>query len=333
MATRGRKPKSKNQTDDLLKALRFVALAQKDDGTVLQRHCVLNGGWLAATDNVRTMGVKVAGTLEACPQTKRLIAALERCEGAVTIAQEDADRLSVVSGRLRVKVPCVELDGMQMAWADPLAEPLTNEFVTALRSIAHIANDTGMTIQTASVLCTGPTVKATNSQILVEWFHGLNTPDYWVLPASSVDALCKIDKKLVGLGFSGRSATFYFDDESWLRTQLFEDKWPNTETLWALSSTTESKPILDKFFDSVSTLSAFSENGFVEFNENLLTVLGSQKADKAEIELEGLEKGPTVKIKNLMLVSKIAKTMQFTDRKMYMFGDKCRIVLSITTEI
>ena len=332
MATkRARKPKEPARTDILLKALRFVALAQSNEGTMLQRHCVIHSNWIAATDNVMTLGAKVPDDLTACPQTKRLIAALERCGDDVTITQQDADRLRIVSGGLRVSVPCVELADMALSWADPIAGPLDDRFLDACRAIGHIASETGATIQTGSIICTGQFVSATNNEVLAEYWHGLSTPDYWVLPAATVDALLKIDgKKLIGLGFSGRSATFHFDDESWLKTQLFEDKWKNTAQVWDGSNQTQSEPIPETFFDALATLGAFTDSGYVLLKDGVI-VNTNKLVDAAEIEVKGLKAGPSMKIRNGLLLKKIAKTMQPFQggRALFLFGDNVRMALAI----
>lgn len=332
MATRGRKPKSQAKTDSLLAALRFIALAQSNEGTILQRHCVLHSGWLAATDNVMTLACKVTDDLTACPQTKRLIAALERCGAGVTITQENADRLRVVSAGLRVSVPCVELSSMALSWADPVGGPLTPAFIDGLRAIGHITSETGQDLATGSILCEGGMLKAVNNrQVLVEYWHGEDSPPYWVLPAATVDALIKIDKKLVGLGFSGNSATFHYEDESWLKTQLYNDKWPQTENVWKDSDLTGSVPVPETFFAAVNTLSGLTDAGFVMMQEGKL-VTTNKLTDASEMDVIGLPAGPTLKIKNLLMVAKLAKTMHIvsdSSRVIYFYGDKTRMAISI----
>lgn len=332
MATvkRGRKPKEASKTDSLLKALRFIALAQSDVGTVLQRHCVIHSGWIAATNNVITLGVKVADDLSACPQTKRLIAALERCGDGVAIAQQDADRLRVVSGGLRVSVPCVPLADMHLVWADQLIAPLDSRFVDGLREIGPIANEKAGIVQYASVLCAGQSMAATTGEVIAEHWHGCETPPYWVLPAATVEALLKVDKQLTGFGFSGHSATFYFEDESWLRTQLYEDKWPNAEKVWASFNPNAMEAIPPTLFDAAATLLVFAEGGFAYLQEGKL-LLENQLTDAAEQDVPGLKAGPTVKLKNLLLLKHIAKSMGYSkgDRAMFFAGDKTRMALAI----
>lgn len=332
MATkpRGRKAKEASRTDTLLKALRFIALAQSDVGNVMQRHCVIHSGWIAASNNMITLGVKVADDLSACPQTKRLIAALERCGDGVAIAQQDADRLRVVSGGLRVSVPCVPLSDMQLVWADPQAGPLDARFIAGLREIGPIANEKAGVVQFASVLCSGQNMVATTGEVIAEHWHGCDTPPYWVLPAATVEALLKIDKTLTGLGFSGHSATFYFEDESWLRTQLYEDKWPNPERVWASFEPHAMEEIPPTLFDAAATLLVFAEGGFAHLQDGKL-LLENQLTDAAEQDVPGLKAGPTVKLKNLLLLKHIAKSMQFTEgqRAMFFTGDKTRMALAI----
>ena len=63
--------------------------------------------------------------------------------------------------------------------------------------------------------------------MLMEAWHGLDLPPNVPLPKQFVAALVKQKKNLTGFGFSRSSATFYFEDGCWLRTQLYSDEWPD----------------------------------------------------------------------------------------------------------
>lgn len=329
MATRGRKAKPDAKTDSLLKALRFVALAQSNDGTIAQRHCILNGGWLAATDNVMTLGVKTADDLVACPQTKRFISALERCGEGVAITIEAGDRIRVASGALKVSIPCVESGAVALSWADPMIAPLDERFMAGLRTLGHLPKENGTQVYTASVLCRGGLMTATTGEVIIDYWHGLDTPPYWTLPAASIEALLKIDKKLVGFGFGGKSATFYFDDESWLRTQLFVDKWANTEKVFADSNSHEWHKLPPGFFDAVAHVEAFSETGFIRFETDRIVTVTEKQSDEAEIAMLGLPVGIKFRAKNLLLLRNIATHVAIGERVNYFqCGESARAAIA-----
>lgn len=331
MATsRARKKPDGKPKDEFLSALEFVALAQKNIGTALQTHCIVRDGWCVASDNVLTMGTKVSEDLASCPQTSRLIAALKRCEETVSFTQLDTDRLSVKSGKLTVKIPCAPIEAMQVLWADPLIAPLGAAFVDGCRMISHLASDGGQAIHLSSLLGRGQTLRATTGRVLVEYWHGFNTPPYWVLPKPAITALMKVDKTLVGLGFSGRSATFHFEDNSWLKTQLYEDKWPNGDSLFdkAPASRTD---IPKGLFEAVNILSEFSKPGaHIRFKDEMIE-LDSLQSEHAEYNVAGVKHGAMFGLMDLVEISKMTKTLdyQMGDKAALFTGDRLRGLVSM----
>jgi len=335
MATRARKSvkvaEEKKEANTLLQALEFVALAQKNIGTYIQTHCIVRDGWAVASGNALTMGCPVPDDLTSCPQTSRMIAALRRCGDTVSLTQIDADRISVKSGALRVVVPCVALESMIVSWADPPIAALGEPFRDACRAISHLAADGGVAVHLASLLGRGQTLTATTGRVVLEYWHGFDMPPYWVLPKPAVTALIKIAKPLVGFGFSGRSATFHFEDKSWLRTQLFEDKWPNVDKLFEQTSSNRT-PIPDTLFTSIDVLSDFAQPGaFVRFKDDMIEVIAGE-TEKAEHAVSGLRGGLSFGLKDLQQISKLAKTLdcdKAKDKAAVITGERLRGALSI----
>lgn len=331
MATRGRKAEPKQDPNPLLSALEFVANAQKNIGTQLQTHCIVRDGWCVASDNVLTMGCKVPSDLIACPQTARMIAALRRCQDTIAITQLDRDRLSIKSGKLRVVVPCVDLEGMAIVWADPMIAPLGGAFLDGCKAISHLAADGGTAVHLASLLGRGQTLTATTGRVLVEYWHGFDTPPYWVLPKPAMTALLKIAKPLVGLGFSGRSATFHFEDGSWLRTQLYEDRWPNGDSLFEVAPTTRTDVATD-LFTAVEVLAEFAQPGaHVRFKDNSIELVG-REIEQAEHEVKGLIGNVSFGLKDLQQIAKLVKTFDYDPKsKAAIFtSERLRGMISLT---
>lgn len=331
MATRARKSKKEpvEKDDSLLKALEFVSLAQRNIGTHAQTHCIVKDGWCVASDSVISMGAPIPDDLGVCPQTSRFLAALRRCEERPSLTQLDADRLSVKAGKLRVVVPCVSLETIPVLWADANIAVLGEAFRDVLRAIVHIPSDGGAVVHYASILARGQTVAATTGRVLVEGWHGFDTPPYWVIPKPAVTALLKVDKPLVGLGFSGRSATFHFEDTSWLRTQLYEDKWPNLDSLFDKAGTAIT-PVPVGLFDAVKILTDFSDEGtIVKFKENAIDTYAPQ-GEHAEYEVKGLQEGMSFSLKDMIMISSLAKTLDaIGDGRMATFtGERLRGAIS-----
>ncbi len=329
MATRGRKSKDK-PTNQLLEALRFVALAQRDEGPSQHRHCRIKEGWIAASDGILTAGAKVDAELDACPQTRRLLAALERCGEGVAITQLDETRLSVKSGALRAVVPCIDPELIGFTWADPPIAPLTPAFLAGVKAIEHIASDTGPNVQSCSLLIAGPTISATNGQVLAEYWHGNELPPYFVIPKSAANVLNRCAKTPIGFGFNGRSATFHYDDGSWLKTQLFDDKWPNIAKVFEKEKPGNNVAIPAGLFDAMALIGDFSDCGQVEFCEGLLKTVNKEGAECAEHDVKDMLEGARFSIKNLELLKPIAKTLNvdLSCPAAYFYGQNLRGAIS-----
>lgn len=326
MARPSKKAEAKKQTNSLLTALEFVVNAQRNIGTQLQTHCIVKDGWCVASDNVLTMGCKVPDDLNSCPQTARLIAALRRCSDTVSITQLDNDRISVKSGSLKVVVPCVDLQALAVLWADPLIAPLGEQFRIACGAISHLSTDGGTSVYLSSLLGRGQTLSATTGRVLIEYWHGFDTPPYWVLPKPAITALLKVTKPLVGLGFSGRSATFHFEDESWLKTQLFEDKWPNVDKLF--ETTIAKTPVASELFKAIDVIADFAQPGqHVRFKEEKIELM-TVDSEHAEYEVKGLKQGVCFNLKDLQQISKVAATLDYGKTVSMFTGERLRGCIS-----
>lgn len=293
--------KAASDSSNLLSAIKFISRVQKETGNVTETHCVLYQGWAVATNNIMTLGTKIVDELDACPQTTRLLQALARCGPEVAITQVDSSALSIKSGPLRVKVPCVTRDEMALTWADPVIAPMDKRFTDALLTIQHLANENADKVQFASILCRNFNVAATTGLVIAETWHGIETPPQWVLPKVACAVLTSIDKTLVGFGFSGRSATFHFEDGSWFKTQLYEDQWPNIDSVFAAAK--HLKPAPSKLFEALEIVTPLVEDNKIKFSNGALT-----NGDNLNYEVPDLKEGPYFNPRQLLSVAGIFKT-------------------------
>lgn len=303
------RPRKQPKDSNLLKdAIDFVSLVQRDD----KSHCVMKDGWCAGTDGVMTIACRIEDKIEACPQTRRLAAALKQCGSTLSLALPDPGRLTVVSGPLRATVPCLPDASHAILWADPNIATLNEFFIEGLKAIGHIASESGDKVHLHSILIKDQTMLATNNVVLVEYWHGNSLPPFFVLPKPAVSVLLKINKKLTGFGFSGSSATFHFEDESWLKTLLYEDKWPNVERVLESEEFDyqEFKKVPENLFKAIKSIAELTVGDEVTFaSKKLITGKGTDK--ETSFEVDDLEEGPTFKIANLIEISGLAEKFGF----------------------
>lgn len=229
------KPRSKKTTANpaitgLLNALKFCEPASKELGQPNQTHIVLQNHWAIAFDGVVAMGMKIDTDIVANPHTRTLVKSLEKCDAKDTtqITQLGDGRLSVKSGRFQTFVPCLPIENFNPVMPDPPCAQITPAVVNSMRIVSPIAQENAQQIMLASILLRSGSAIATDGAVIMESWHGVDLPPV-VVPKSFVSIIAKIEKPAVAFGFSQHSATFYFDDGSWIRSQLYSEKWPDVD--------------------------------------------------------------------------------------------------------
>lgn len=321
MAQRGRRRKATDtnkpsaSAESLIAALKFVSVAQKDIGEPFARHCVLYQQCVYAFDGVLSAGHKIADDLQACPQTQQFMSALSRCGEGTSISQlADKPKLSITSGKFRAFVPCLPFDQMPGIAPDPMLGPIDDNIIKGFEVVGRLATEGAQKVLMASVLLSPNTVTATDRSILAQYWHGNYLPCNCVMPKRSVDAITKAGKKLKGFGYSvgedgkARTATFYFEDDSWIKTQLYTEDWPDCDRILNVPSNAWPLPKgINEAFEIV--LPFANEHGWIMLDgTNMRTDDGE---DGASFEIEGLPKDRWFKADYLKFVLPLAQKVDW----------------------
>lgn len=316
-----------SSTAAFIAALKFIAIAQRDIGTPFQVHSVLFNKWAVAFDGVLALGHPIEEDLSACPHTLRLIDALAKCGEALSVAQLDTGRLSVKSGGFRAFVPCASFDVMTEVRPDPPIAVIDDRLKLAFEAVAGLASDNAQHVVTASILLRSGSAVATDRSLAIEYWHGIDLPPGLVLPKAAVAAVCKIGKPLAKFGFSNTTVTFWFEDGSWLRTQLYSEPWPDIDRV--LNVPSKPWPVPPDLAKALEAVAPFSEDGIVRFDTNILR---SHDADGmgASYEVTGLPKGPKFNAKRLKIALQHTTNIDFgaSNGIAYFFGDNVRGALT-----
>lgn len=314
-----------NKAAELLDALKFVAVAQKKTGTVQQQFCAIGGNWLVAFNGVLMIGAKVQEDLIACPHTTQFIEALQKSGDELNITQLSENMLSVKSGDFRAIVPCARLDDLQLPAPDPPVIPVDGRIQKALEAVAPLATENAERAYLAGVMLKNCTAVGTNGHVMLEFWHGIGLPYEFILPKASAAAIAKCIKQLTMIGFSENSITFHYADESFIKTQIFAERFPNYEqhfkdvNPWALPGL---------FFEAVKAVEPFNEQGIVYFQNGMIT--SKPTPDLATTyRIEGLPDGMAFSSKYIIMLEKAMKKVYF-DKELnaaYFFTDEMRGVL------
>lgn len=275
--------------DNLAGALAFVALAQNGNESY-QTHCRIGHGWVTATDGILSAGYPCEIDLTCCPNTRKLITALDNVPSEASVKLAANMRLHVKGKKFSAYVPTLEEALIMRAQPDANIAPITEAVVTALQCAGKLLREGGTRVIESAALLQAHTAVATNGVILVEAFHGTDLPPGLVVPLAFIKALGKIDSETVGFGYTpGQSITFWFEDGSFLKTQMYNEQFPQYASLFDV----EAKPteIPKDFFESVATVGSFANDGLIFFDGKFIRSHADGIEDGAALAFKGLPAG------------------------------------------
>lgn len=326
MTAKARARKSKNETkaaSGLIEALRFINVAQKSSGPAFATHCALFNGMAVAYDGVLSVAHRIPDELNACPNTASLLAALAKCGQGFTITHLDSGRLAVKSDKFKAFVPCVAFDEMPQVEPDAKIAVIDDRIKAALAAVVPLASETAQRVAFAATLLQANSAVATNGSVLLEYWHGIDLPPGLLLPKAAVNAILKTPKPLAGFGYSQSSATFYFDDESYIKTQLYDERYPNYESV--LDAPSAPLPLPEDFFTAVAAVEPFSENNVCYFADGAMRSHAIE-SEGASYEIEGLPFPMAFNMQFLRMVEPSFKQVCFDKEKgkALFFGENAR---------
>src|ERR1035437_7581209 len=307
MARQPRSTKSETKSS-LLTAIEFCSCVSERNGAVYETHIGLRNNWAIAFNGIVAAGSPIIEDIQCYPHNLLLIEALSKCDDNFSLTQLDNGRLSIKSGKFKAMVPCLDPILMQSVEPDPMIAPCSNAFKEAVEAVGVLASENAQHVLTALVLMAGLSVISTNRVMIMEAWHGIDLPPNIPLPKQFVAALVKQKKNLIGFGFSHNSATFYFDDQCWLKTQLYSDEWPDVSNI--LNRQANLWSIDPSFFKALAAVAPFSEDGNVYSDVNLL-MSHADKEIGASHECNGIPKGFVYPIKQLMILKPHAKKVDW----------------------
>lgn len=252
----------------LIQALRFLLLTWKA-GEDQAMYCMMHANEAVSFNSILAAGADIDEDLYACPHTALMLAAILRCGDRYAITQLSPTKLLVRSDDFQAYVPCVAPDALSWPLPDVPVVAIDDRLTEALRKVAPLLSATGETLIEQSIQLNAGSCLATNRSVILEAWHGFDLPSGLLLPKSIVTAIHKAGKHLRAFGFSSVSATFHFDDATWLRTQLFQEKWPDIQK--HLNAQTCTRPVPSELFEAAKKVSPFSGNGAVYVKNGLIS--------------------------------------------------------------
>jgi hypothetical protein len=298
-------PKKQNNSA-LYNSLKIVNSILSESGRPNETHVLLQNGWALAHNGILGIGEKILEDLNICTNAKMLEAGLSKCGQHFSITQQTT-QLSVKSDKFRALIPCMPAESLNRPSPDAPCALIGEALRIAVAAVAPLALEGQDSVVTASLLIKNGTVVATDRKVIIQHFHGIDLPEI-AIPKAIIGPLVKNPKKLAKFGFSRSSCTFYFEDESWLKSQFYDDKWPDVNAI--LNRAHNALTLPEGFYDAVKALEPFSEDGFVYFDTNKM-LSHPDESKGASFEVYGLPKGPAFNIKQLKMIEPYASKVDF----------------------
>jgi hypothetical protein len=291
----------------LVQALEFLCLTWRatNDQTM---YCTMSNFQAVSFNSVIAAGIAIDCDLEACPHSDLLLTALLRCADRYTITQLSPEKLLVRSEgpeEFQAYIPCLRPETLSRAVPDAAIVEIDDHLIEALLKVVPLVSATAETVVECSVQLNNGSCLATNRTVIMEAWHGLNLPNGLLLPKQAVAAIRHADKPLKAFGYSPHTATFYFADGSWLRTQLFDTVWPNVKS--QLDSLAATRPVPPELFKAAKKVAAFSIDGFVYIKDGLISshpFTVKEEGSVLRIPIGSPHQERVYSIKNLALVAK-----------------------------
>lgn len=326
----GKRKSTSKEESVLIKALKFVSMAQKDDGlTSYMKHCYFQAGQVVAFDGVLAAGYPIDEEMHGCPRTSLFINALEKVRGAYNMALLDNQTLIISGGTYRAVIPCELAHQMTPVEPDAPQWDLGDEWKEASEKAALFSTDGAQTVLQASLITQDRSLIGTNNAVMTEAWHGWGMPAGLLIPVSFAAAVRKVPAKLVKFGWTPeRSVTFYFEDGSWLRTQLYLEPVPDVADYMAKIDMNGCVPIPEAFFPALDAVSKHTDSSAIHIRDNKICS-HSEDAIGAQHDCEGLPFRTTI---NKNFIGKYRSIMSHADFTTYndrvvLRGDKVRAVL------
>lgn len=314
-----RKPAKATQALKLMEALSFVELATEDRGSNTAEFVNLSNKQAITFDGTFAAGMEIEEELSLAPKLEVLKKALAKSGKSLTITELPTGRLSVKGEKLSVMVPCVAPGDLPDVVPDPAIAPLNDEIKEAFKALVGIIAETGERFFETALLLEANLATATNGKVLMQYWHGNDLPPNLILPRPFVKAVASQFKSLKAFGWTQEhSVTFWFEDNSWYKTQVYQDKYPDVNKLLDVTSSAAEAPAT--LWEGCAQIAEFDEYEWIEFKSGEIT---SGTASWPVEKLQGYKKFDYKQIKKVIpYITKIDLTT-YQDRAFF-FGDKVR---------
>jgi DNA polymerase III sliding clamp (beta) subunit (PCNA family) len=309
----------------MLTSLKFVqgAVAKKDFLPALT-HFVIENGTVRGYNGMLALCSPIPFDIACKPKAESLVKAIANCNETVTLSLTPAGRLSVKSGKFKAFVDCVEGDTPHVM---PEGEHVAIEgeaMLRALKTVAPFIGDDASRPWSNGVLLLGQSAFATNNIVLVEYWTGATFPKPLNVPRAAIKEMLRINEAPQYAQMTDNAITFHYSGNRWIRTQLFETKWPDLTKV--LNRESNPTPIDPRLFEGLKTIRPFVDKmGRVLFKGGRVCT-HDEETEGAGYEIDGFHHSGVYQIEMLNLLQGTATSVDWScyPNPCMFFGDRIR---------
>jgi hypothetical protein len=313
----------------LLDALRFVAFASSGHDKEQFNYIKINNRYLTAADDTITMGMPVDNDLDICVHGMKFKAAVDQCNANYKFTQIDNVSISIRSEKFRALVPSIDTATITDSKADSKITQIDNKIKEAFDVCAYAVDPKEMRIFAQGARLQTNTVIATNGKQAFEYWHGFSLPVDVVIPKRAMLAVSKTKKSLAALGYSDSSVTFWFEDDSFIKTKLLDTTYPNVNALFDAHKGGAFAELPSDLFVGIDAIETFIVDDYIYLLDGYVATNRSLEMG-ANYAVNGLAGSYAFSHKLLETIRPYAKRVSFPSdpRKPIMFyGDSLRGLL------
>lgn len=328
--------KPRQESSELFNAIEFCSLANNSSPDLAYtEHCCLSAetGTVYMSDGIVSCGCICPLEITANPHVNKLFSALKRMKHGHSLTLLDNKHLTIKSGRLKAVIPTIEYVADKLYPDRVIHSENIDAFLWALKTASIVTKDKADRLIHASVLGYQNSCYGTDNILLIECWHGLNLQQELTVPKTFITAIDKIKKKPTGLGYSDKSLTIWFEDNSWMRTQMYDNCWPLNSINNIFKLKADYSPIPEGLQEGLDSLIPFLENDNSIILSNNMIYVKSLENIRSTYELDNLNVNDLkVNCKLMKLVAEHATewdTQSQADRYVMFVGKSLRGMLCL----
>ena len=302
----------------LQESCKMATLCQNSGGSVVdgdyKSYSIIRNGRITASNGMLSMSSPIPFDIECSPHTHTLNSVISKCKDTIHL-EVSRGLLIVKSGDIVAEIECYDQSKGVLPTVDPdkNIHTLDNSITSAMSLISKIPNERSKNVICGSVYIKRFSVIATNQDIIIEAWHPFDMP-LIAIPKKAMMAIIKAPHPLCGFGLGGNSATFWYEDGSWLKSQLYMNAWPDSIGDRVESINSPPCEIPKDFFKAVADIEKLCPDGICHIENGFICSKYSEGSDcdhGSTIKVEGLKGCGGYNVKSLLAVSKLAKSINF----------------------